>query len=51
MDAWMDRLIKKRVKEGNEGGVFTSSVICGTTGVGVGGGGLDASWHCAQICN
>lgn len=33
------------------GGVFTSCVVKGSTGVFIIVGGLDASWHRAQICN
>lgn len=42
---------KEESKGGYEGGVFTSSVIWGTAGVCISVGGLDARWHCAQICN
>lgn len=39
------------IEKTGEGGVFTSSIISGTTGVLIIVGGWDASWHWAQICN
>lgn len=51
VDARMDRLIKKRAKEGTREGCLPLVSSRGTAGVGIGGGGWDASWHRAQICN